>query len=80
MFNDREFILDPLKWPCWPLLPVKRRNNKLEDYNLGTMVADGSFTVYHEYLDNMKLNNYKNGTRSEYKTVDELLADGWRVD
>ena len=84
-FNDRAFILNFTEWPCWPWLPLKRKNNSLEEKNLGVLCADGfkdGFTIYHVYLFGLPRSpeEFKASPQTHYTTVDALLADGWAVD
>lgn len=76
--TDKEIITDPDSWPCWPVLPLKRKNNSLEDKNLGILLA-GKLTVYHVYMFDIPQDLSKE-PKTKYNHVDELLADGWRVD
>lgn len=83
--DDRAFILNYDRWPVWPYLPLKRRNNSLEDKNLGVLCADGfknGFTIYHVYLFDLPRTAelFMASPQSHYKTVDDLLSDGWIVD
>lgn len=87
--SDKQFILDYGSWPCWPYLPIKRKDNSLEKGNLGVLVATEDFAkgvkvvVYHVYLfaipRDKKLSD-PSIPKTEYPSVEELLDDGWRVD
>lgn len=82
-FDDLTMIRNPLRWPCWPWLPLKRRNNSLEDKNLGILCADGkSLTVYHVYLFDLPKTKeeFESVPKSEYATHEAMLQDGWIVD
>ena len=78
--RERKMMLDHEKWPCWPFLPVKRRNHKVEP-NIGVMCAskEDRWTVYHINMFDMP-RDLATASKSEYATVDALLADGWVVD
>lgn len=79
MFDDKKFILAK-NWPHLYWLPMKRRNNSLEDRNLGILyVNDTRVIVYHAYLWDLP-ENWRQSEKTEYDSVDALLADGWRVD
>lgn len=76
--TDREMILDQDSWPWWPMLPMKRKNNSLEDKNLGVLLSD-KMTIYHFYMFDAP-KTLVNVPKTEYTDVDALLADGWRID
>ena len=90
--DDAAMIRDTDRWPAWPCLPLKRRNNSLEDKNLGVLLATeehrravngrGKLRVYHGYIFSLpKTQEQWDATpRTEYDTIEELLADGWMVD
>jgi len=81
MHDDRDMILNEYKWPCWPFLPVKRKNSKLEDKNLGFILSSvGKITIWHEYMFDLKDGWQKSCQKTEYNSVDEMLQDGWMVD
>lgn len=85
--HDRNFIANPDNWPCWPFLPVKRRDNSLENGNLGVLLSTaehkaGKMIVYLAYMFDWPQTpeGVKSIKRIEYASVDDLLADGWMVD
>lgn len=90
--NDTAMIRDSDLWPMWPCLPLKRRNNSLEDKNLGFLLATeehrmavegrGKLCVYHGYIFSLPKTQEQWDAipRTEYATVEELLADDWIVD
>lgn len=92
--DDREFILNPVLWPRWPLLPLKRRNDKNPPFDCGLLIAVDpakgklATTVFCAYLFGLQngktikelLIDNPNVERIEYDNVDALLADGWVVD
>lgn len=82
-FDDLAMVRNPGRWPCWPWLPVKRRNHSLEDKNLGLLVDDGKApTVYHVYLFALPKTPeaFKAAPQTRYATHEAMLADGWVVD
>lgn len=84
-FDNKKMMMDPDSWPCWPYLPVKRKNYSLKDKNLGLLTADGGKeekTIYHVYLFALPktLQEFLNSPTTVYPNIDELLADGWVVD
>ncbi len=91
--NCKTMILDVEKWPSWPFLPLKRKDNSLANKNLGFLLATkehddavkgtGTFCVYHLYMfDDLPLGKeeWDAVSRTEYNTADDLLRDGWAVD
>ena len=84
--EDRKMMADPRTWPSWPMLPVKRAKD--HDLEPGFMVAiQGKLTTvflvnpWAIWAGERKFKEVlKNGPKKEYKSLDELLADGWVVD
>ncbi len=80
--DDRQMIRETMRWGMWPFLPMKRKDNSLENKNLGCLYDDGekgSIKIYHMYLfDPPK--TLKGVAFTEYKDVMAMQADGWRVD
>lgn len=84
--TDAEFIQQPARWPRWPYLPMKRPSKKgiecafmYADY----ASAEDGFRVYLENpwrLADLTPEQVKAIAVKEYKTAEELTADGWRVD
>lgn len=70
--TDLQFMQSPLVWPRWPVLPLKRHR----DHNLecAFLYAEGTPKVYLGDI-HAEVNKTK-----EYKTFEEIIADGWRVD
>jgi hypothetical protein len=72
-------------WPSWPFLPIKRKDNRLENKNLGFLYhdavhSDGKVRVYHAYMFDMPGVKLSDIPTTEYDSVDAMLADGWVVD
>ncbi len=81
--RDKAMMQDCLQWPAWPYLPVKRKNNSLEDRNLGVLwVGSSGLTVHHVYMFDLPptAEEFKKMPSTVYKDLDSLLADGWIVD
>lgn len=82
--GDREdemaFMKDPMQWPRWPFLPVKRRHsNGAVQVGLMLEVGDGvPPTVYQCSM--YQLNDLKNAEKIVYLDFEGLLDDGWVVD
>lgn len=81
--TDREMMLSPVKWPRWPMLPVKRPAVHGIDcaFLLATKdnyVANETFTLYHGYIYGQP--DIKTLKTTVYSSIDELLADKWVVD
>lgn len=83
--SDKEFIEDPMNWPYWPFLPMKRHTEKEPAPEVGIIRAlDGEMTTILLEVtvwdgDDLK-QNIKDAKRLSYKSTDEMLADGWQID
>ncbi len=76
-------VKDQDRWPCWPYLPVKRRDKNMESKNLGILwIGTGGLIVHHTYLFGMPktIEEFKAMPKTEYQTHEAMLADGWEVD
>lgn len=78
-----EFMRDPDKWPLWPILPLKRRSNIAGiPPETGFMAGGWPGIVYrgnlHEVKTGMNLNDHF--SRSEFLSLEAVVAAGWRVD
>lgn len=89
--DDRTMILNPSRWPNRTVLPLTRRDPKAAPGSFpvcGLITADRAkpddpFTVYEVNMFSLAWDgpgDMKNVPRHVYKDVDDLLADGWRVD
>jgi hypothetical protein len=90
--DDAGMIRQYDTWPRWPFLPLKRKNHNLKDKNLGVLLAtqehadavkgSGKFRVYHVYMFQPPKGKaeWDAAPRTEYDTVEAMLADGWIVD
>ena len=79
--DSRKMVLNPDRWPRWPLLPLKRTNPKGGMPDCVTLADDpilGKFPVWEGTIFDGPLTGRK--VIKVYQNVDELLADGWRVD
>lgn len=76
--SDREFILDPYKWPHL-VLPLKRYvGHQME---VGFLCGDNTFNLRLGYIFDLGEDKGPDDFPvKKYNTVDELLADGWVVD
>jgi hypothetical protein len=65
------------QWPLWPVPPVVKRGT-----NEDGVIFSGRLTTV--YLTNLfclgPAFDFNACPKREYQTVDDLLADGWRVD
>jgi len=85
--KDLEMLRDPLEWPQFPILPVKKRGgaNGLDD--LGVIIASDRTTVFKMNMFEFDEKNIHNGKelresdvpRVEYNDEESLIAE-WRVD
>jgi hypothetical protein len=78
---DRQFINDPDRWPAWPALPMKRSHD-LPAPHAGVMFADTVPVKPIVYLANVwhLPSDFSVIPKKEYKTLEEMQADGWWVD
>lgn len=83
-FDDAAMMRNPKKWPSWPYLPVKHLNHDLKDKNLGLLFANENcrWTVFHVYLFRLPktIGEFMSSPKTEYGSLEALLADGWIVD
>lgn len=79
--DDKEMILSPSRWPCWPLLPLKRRTRDANDPECGFICATNQASK-RVFLGNIftAKGDMKSTKFLDYSDVDALLADGWQVD
>lgn len=80
--RDVEMMLNPLRWPRWPWLPVKRYlGGRME---CGLLYADDSTEVILGNLyalePGLKTLAERGLASKKYESVDALVADGWEVD
>lgn len=94
--DDRAMLLNPLIWPNWPLLPLKRNRKDSESgwpIECGLVIAVAEQERWRIYKTNMfsisslpgstlaeKITENSKIDRYVYESVDALLADGWEVD
>jgi len=82
--DDKEFIMCPELWPRWPVLPIKRFDEKNRELEVGVMRAVKGEIGTTVYLIGMygitKDTDWKTVPKLVYEDVDKLLADGWIVD
>jgi hypothetical protein len=78
----RAFILNPERWPRWPLLPVKKYNHPGITTGIIAAVKGEELRVYVDanLFDFDIVAARKAGNHVTYKSVDEMLAAGWLVD
>ena len=85
--RDLAFLQTPDEWPCWPMLPMKRRNVSHLDtpFYCGLYVHGLGLNVY-----NLNMFNLPKDAKTwqeavvgvehmNYNTAEALIAD-WRVD
>jgi hypothetical protein len=69
-----EFHTDEGKWPSWPVLPLKNViNNKL-----GILYSGHGLTVFECNM--FQIKDLSAVPFQKFTTIDELIAEGWRVD
>jgi len=78
--DDKNFILDPTRWPNWPILPMKN----IDRQECGVMRAVQGELGTTIYLINMweikKDIDWVKVPKKTYLDIDALLADGWEID
>jgi hypothetical protein len=77
--TDREWILDPNRWPKWPLCPMKKRGAN----ECGVIVGDPDKNGKVFFVEGANIWHYdEDYSRAHGRPVmvDDLLADGWVVD
>ena len=78
--DDKNFILDPTRWPNWPILPMKN----IDRQEIGVMRAvqeELGNTIYLINMWEIKENtDWTKVPKKTYLSIDALLADGWIVD
>lgn len=90
--SDADMIKSLDYWPSWPFLPVKRRDRMMENKNLGCLIAteehhqaikgNKPFVIYHVYMFKPPKTQaeWDSSPKTEYQSLELLLADGWEVD
>lgn len=83
--EDETFIRNPVKWPMWPFLPIKRHVEGDKGPDCAFLCAT-SKPWERAYLENvfalkdMTPEQRKKIPFIEYDDLSALLADGWYVD
>lgn len=84
--DDLEMMRSPDRWPCWPVLPLKRYDGKDRcGFPSTGLIAelDGvpRFTVFDGNLFQRPLCfDDPKTVRYDYDSFEAMLADGWVVD
>lgn len=82
-YNHKQMILNPERWPRFPVLPLTRPD-KSEPFEkeLGLIFQDNLNMVVLGNCLMLPSTAYELNRMETivYDTVDELLADGWTVD
>jgi hypothetical protein len=76
--TDLEFMKAYDKWPRWPMLPLKKRDDsKICGFLLGT----GYPVVYLKNIYGLKQGDtIENLPKQEYDSLQAILDDGWVID
>jgi hypothetical protein len=77
--NDKAIISDASLWMGWPLLRVKRMDPKGNPVDWGVMCDGQGMTVFLCTI-NEFARKRQHCAKTQYASVDQLLADGWLVD
>lgn len=71
----------PEGWPCWPLLPMKKRKKDGGFPDIGLIHANERLTIYMTNMFDVR--NYeelKKKSHVDYKSSEDIIKDGWIVD
>jgi len=85
MISDVDMMAEPLDWPMWPVLPLKRMVGGEEQH--GFLLAEYSMphTVHIGYVWDTErvlkaMTEEGKGEHIKYETYDQIRLDGWQVD
>lgn len=74
----KEFILDPDKWPRWPILPLIKRDGS---HKTAIIYGDPGKNGDCLFVDGANMYTTADCWKSGVlKNVDAILAEGWEVD
>ena len=81
--EDKRDIVRTDTWPCFPLLPMKRRGSNGEEPEIGCLFgyqpnSEGQFVLYKSNMYDFDPN--KVNEKEVFETLDQLLDAGWMVD
>ena len=76
--DDLTFMKSPDLWPQWPQLPVKRARDGKGEFGVLVEVMNGVEPTV--YLKNLFMRFTDDTPTLRYGSIEELLADGWKVD
>lgn len=83
---------NPIRWPMWPLLPVKRRKGNGELPDLGLMhthdngnpaqpeVVEAPLHALALMSDEARKRAWDEAPKHTYDSLEDLVDDGWVVD
>jgi hypothetical protein len=77
------FIVDIDGWPRWPILPLKRKNEKASfGMDMGVITVGNLTTVLLTDMFSLPRSQeeYDSMDKVEYNTINEMILDGWEVD
>jgi hypothetical protein len=82
--TEVEFILNPNRWPRWPLLPVVKMGDRtpgvIAEYGLNAGANGTPLLFFHEGQNVLTFDTKAPGIRLERPDVEQLVSDGWVVD
>lgn len=85
--HELKMMQTPDDWPCWPVLPLKKWDEKSHTYDCAILFADGKPVVIKAdlFLLNEEPGNtwgekLKNKERIPFDSFDAIVVAGWRVD
>jgi len=77
--EDIRFLKETMRWPWWPLCPVYRYVS--DQKHIGVVHdREGGPCVVEVYVFEYTKEEFESAPRHEYKTMTEVIQDGWMVD
>ena len=74
--KEKAMANDPDSWPIWPMLCVVRRDRMQP----GVLLAGQGAKVYLWNRFGKAPESFADIPQLEYDSIDDMFADGWRVD
>lgn len=80
--RDKKMISNPLDWPSWPFLPIKRWQENASQLETALIYVKDPLRVVTGNLFHLPKDyeKFRELPAVEYDTIDAILADGWVVD
>jgi hypothetical protein len=85
--DDLDMMKNPMTWHCWPILPIKKRNESGGRPEFGLLLATKKPVVYLVGMFDLGDLGIKNTAdimkkvkSTAYSSFEAILDDGWIVD